>query len=252
MLRKYPLKKELRDLRDFHYMSTSYKRVSELPEETDLRPHLSAVVDQGELGSCTANAIVSGLREYWLLNRAAGFEQLSRLYLYWHERELEGHVKEDSGAYIRDGMKVLQQFGVCPERDYPYRIEHFTDQPTSQAEKDAAAYRIKEYHRVTELDAMKAALAEAMPVVIGLLLYESFESEEVARTGKVPYPRKSKENVLGGHAMLAVGYKDLARGNGYVIVRNSWGERWGDKGYCYIPYQMFRDTSIVMDMWTGK
>lgn len=252
-MRSYPLKKEPRDLRDYHFMSASFKRVTDLPKQVDLREKLSPIVDQGRLGSCTANAIVSGLREYWLLSGSDGYEPLSRLYLYWHERELEGHVREDSGAYIRDGMKVLQQFGVCPELDYPYLIEHFTDQPTSAAETHAAKYRISEYHRVTDLEAMKAALAEGLPVVIGLTLYESFESEEVAKTGKVPYPRKTKERVLGGHAMLAVGYKDSARsGQGYVIVRNSWGETWGDKGYCYIPYRMFKDPGLMLDMWTGR
>jgi C1A family cysteine protease len=253
-MRKYPLKKEPRDLRDYHFMSVRYKRPIELPKEVDLRARLSPVVDQGLLGSCTANAIVSGLREYLLLQAAAaaGFQPLSRLFLYWHERELEGHVGEDSGAFIRDGMKTLQQTGVCPETDYPYRIDHFTDKPTAQAEKDAAAYRIGEYHRVADLDALRAAVAEGQPVVIGLQLFESFESDEVAATGKVPMPRKTQERLLGGHAMLAVGYKDLARGQGHVIVRNSWGEQWGDRGYCYIPYRMFRDPQLVLDMWTGK
>ncbi|WP_052487760.1 C1 family peptidase [Gordoniibacillus kamchatkensis] len=251
-MRKYPLKKEPRDLRDYHFMSATYVRPADLPEQIDLRPHLSPVVDQGPLGSCTANAIVSGLREYLLLQSRDSFTPLSRLFLYWHERELEGHIGEDSGAYIRDGMKVLQQLGVCPERDYPYRVDHFADRPTVQAETDARAYRIAEYHRVLDLDALKAALAEQQPVVIGLLLYESFESPEVASTGKVPLPRKTRERVLGGHAMLAVGYKNQARGQGYVIVRNSWGEGWGDHGYCYIPYRMFRDPSLMLDMWTGK
>jgi C1A family cysteine protease len=250
-MRQYPVKKEKRDLRDFHFMSSSFKSPMELPKEVDLRDKMSPVVDQGQLGSCTANAIASGLREYLLLQSGDPFVQLSRLFLYWHEREMEGHVREDSGAYIRDGMKVLQKIGVCPEADFPYRPEHFADTPTQKAETDAAAYRIGEYHRVLDLDALKAALAEGLPVVIGMKVYESFESEEVARTGKVPVPKKSTERVLGGHAMLAVGYKD--RGNaGYVIVRNSWGAGWGDQGYCYIPYKMFKDPDILLDMWTGR
>jgi C1A family cysteine protease len=251
-MRKYPLKKEPRDLRDYHFTSVKFAKPAELPKQIDLRPQMSPVVDQGQLGSCTANAIVSGLREYLLLQSRDGFQPLSRLFLYWHERELEGHINEDSGAYIRDGMKVLKQIGVCPERDFPYRIEHFADRPTERAETDARGYRITEYHRVLDLDALKAALAENLPVVIGMQIYESFESPEVARTGKVPVPRKTKERVLGGHAMLAVGYKDSARGQGEVIVRNSWGEEWGDQGYCYIPYRMFRDPDLLLDMWTGK
>ncbi len=116
-------------------------------------------------------------------------------------------------------------------------------------------FLIGEYHRVADLYALKAALAEQQPVVIGMQIYESFESEEVARTGRVPVPKKSRERILGGHAMLAVGYKDRTSstpGQGVVIVRNSWGEGWGDEGYCYIPYKMFQDAAFMLDMWTGK
>jgi C1A family cysteine protease len=170
----------------------------------------------------------------------------------WHERELEGRVDEDSGAYIRDGMKVLQKQGVCPEGDFPYVITHFRDQPSPTAESDASRYTISDYHRIPDLDALKAALAEGLPVVIGMAVYESFESPEVAQTGKVPVPKKTRERILGGHALLAVGYQNRGVSSGAVIVRNSWGEQWGDQGYCYIPYIMFRDPDCIMDMWTGN
>jgi C1A family cysteine protease len=254
-MRKYPLKKEKIDLRDYHYMSTVYKSPTDLPKSVDLRNQLSPIVDQGQLGSCTANAIVSGLREYLLLQARNPFIPLSRLFLYWHEREMEGHVDEDSGAFIRDGMKVLQKVGVCPDIDYPYDTSHFRDLPTAKAEEDAKAFTISEYHRIANFYALKAALAEGQPVVIGLQIYESFESEEVSLTGKIPLPKKTKERLLGGHALLAVGYIDqnsTSPDQGYVIVRNSWGEQWGDKGYCYIPYKMMKDTTILLDMWAGK
>lgn len=249
--RKFPLKREKRDLRDFHFMSRSFVSPEELPKKVDLRQKMSPVVDQGSLGSCTANAIVSGLREFLLIKGEESWEALSRLFLYWHERELEGHIQEDSGAYIRDGMKVLNKIGVCPETDYPYQISRFRDKPTAAAERHAGTYTIGEYHRIADLYALKAALAEGLPVVIGIIVYESFESQEVAATGKVPFPKKTKERVLGGHALLAVGYTDRGKG-GNVIVRNSWGTRWGDEGYCYMPYRMFEDPQCVMDMWTGR
>ncbi|KRF39217.1 hypothetical protein ASG93_23390 [Paenibacillus sp. Soil787] len=232
-------------------MSTSFKSPSELPKKVDLRSDMSPIVDQGALGSCTANAIASGLREYLLVSSKEKWTALSRLFLYWHERELEGHVDEDSGAYIRDGMKVLQKIGVCPEEDYPYHITDFRDTPDPKAERDAANYKISDYHRITDLYALKAALAEQSPVVIGMMLYESFQSPEAAQTGKISVPKKKRERVLGGHALLAVGYVDRGQ-SGYVIVRNSWGEDWGDHGYCYIPYKMFQDPDSVMDMWTGR
>lgn len=249
--RVFPLKREKRDLRDYHFMSTAFKSPGELPKKVDLRSDMSPIVDQGALGSCTANAIASGLREYLLVSSQEKWTALSRLFLYWHERKLEGHVDEDSGAYIRDGMKVLQKIGVCPEEDYPYNIADFRDTPDPKAERDAANYKINDYHRITDLYALKAALAEQSPVVIGLMLYESFQTPETAQTGKIPAPKKKRERVLGGHAMLAVGYVDRGQ-SGHVIVRNSWGEDWGDQGYCYIPYKMFQDPDSVMDMWTGR
>jgi C1A family cysteine protease len=249
--RSFPLKKEKRDLRDYHFMSTAFKSPEELPKKVDLRSEMSPIVDQGSLGSCTANAIASGLREYLLMSSQENWAELSRLFLYWHERQLEGHISEDSGAYIRDGMKVLQKIGVCPEVDYPYIISNFRDTPVREAELHAANYRISDYHRIADLYALKAALAESLPVVIGMQLFESFQSPEAAATGKIPIPKKSKERVLGGHAMLAVGYEDRGK-SGHVIVRNSWGTAWGDQGYCYMPYKMFQDPDSLMDMWTGR
>ncbi|MDB5054841.1 MAG: xylellain [Bacilli bacterium] len=253
-MRKYNLKKEKRDLRDYHFKSLIYAAPIELPKLIDLRPLMSPIVDQGNLGSCTANAIASGLREYLLLLDKQALTRLSRLFLYWHERKLEGHTQEDSGAYIRDGLKVLQKIGVSPEIDFPYDTTHFADKPSLKAETDASNFKINEYHRIPDLYSLKAALAEGLPVVIGIQIYESFESPQVAQTGKVPLPKKTKEKLLGGHALLVVGYADQGTksNQGFVIVRNSWGEEWGDRGYCYIPYSMFKDAALVMDMWTGK
>lgn len=224
--------------------------MANLPKEVDLRVKMPPVVDQGELGSCTANAIVSGLRDYLLKNSKADYLSLSRLFLYWHERQLDGTVNEDSGATLRDGMKVLNKIGVCPEKDYPYDVNKFTQQPSQQAELDAGTYKIQQYQRVLALPVLKAVLAEGIPVVIGIKVYESFESPDVARTGMIPVPNKSRERFLGGHAMCAVGYKDNTN---LVVVRNSWGDKWGDKGYCYMPYRLFNYFGgVVMDMWSGQ
>jgi C1A family cysteine protease len=246
--RQYLLKKDPVDLRDKVFRST-FAKVEHLPVEVDLRPQLSPIVDQGQLGSCTANAIASGLREYITLKEQQPLTRLSRLFLYWHERQLEGTIGEDSGAYIRDGMKVLQTIGVSPETDFPYNISKFTEQPSQQAESDAGKFKISEYHRITNVDQLKAALAEGSPVVIGIDVYQSFESDTVAKTGKVPLPKRGEQN-LGGHAVLAVGYKKIGRTK-YIIVRNSWGEDWGDKGYFYLP-ETFFTKGYVSDMWTCK
>jgi C1A family cysteine protease len=247
MKRKYLLKQDIPDLRDYVYRSRSVKMVSDLPKAIDLRSKMSPIVDQGQLGSCTANAIASGLREYLEIVAGKNLVRLSRLFLYYEERKLERTVDEDSGATIRDGMKVLAQIGVCPEADYPYDITKYTQAPSVKAIADAAQYRIIEYHRVADLNSLKVALSEGLPVVFGFKVYESFESKEVSRTGEIPMPKKA-EQLLGGHAVLVVGYLDTGK-SGNLIVRNSWGDDWGDHGYCYMPYRVFN--KLVMDMWTG-
>jgi C1A family cysteine protease len=245
---KYLLKKDSQDLRDYLYHGKSIKTSKDLPKKVDLREKMSPVVDQGKLGSCTANAIASGLREYLEIASGESLILLSRLFLYYKERELEGTVDQDSGATIRDGMKVLNQIGVCPETDDPYNIKKFTSPPSEKAMADAAQYKISEYHRVSNLKSLKVALAEGLPVVVGFQVFESFESDAVAKTGKVPMPKKD-EQYLGGHAVLAVGYVDKGKSS-YVIVRNSWSPDWGDQGYFYMPYPVFN--RLVMDMWTGE
>lgn len=246
-MRTYTLKPDKKDFRDLHYRA-KVDSPDQLPKSTDLRGKCSPIVDQGPLGSCTANAMASGLREYLLLASGQQWTKLSRLYLYWHERQLEGAINEDSGAYIRDGMKVLQKLGVAPEADYPYDVRQFTQTPTAQAEAAASAFRISSYRRVNDVHDLKAALAERLPVIIGMEVYPGFET--VGANGRVPMP-KVREKSLGGHAVLAVGYRDYSKpGTGVVIVRNSWGTEWGDKGYCYIPYAYF--AKYVTDMWTGQ
>jgi C1A family cysteine protease len=245
--RVYKLKSDKHDLRDYIYRAKMMVHPKHLPASADLRALCSPVVDQGSLGSCTANAIASGLREYLMLQAKQSLVRLSRLFLYYEERLLEGTVNEDSGAEIRDGMKVLKTLGVCPESEYPYDISKFTEPPTKQELLDAQAYKISEYHRVQNLTMLKTALAENQPVVIGIMVYESFESDTAAKTGNVPVPNIKTEKLLGGHAVLAVGFDDSKQ---VVIVRNSWGNDWGDKGYCYLPYEYWNN-DLVSDMWTG-
>lgn len=246
-MRKYYCKKDTLDERDHLFARPPLKE--KLPNEIDLRSGCSPVVDQGDLGSCTANAIGSGLREYLEIKSNENFIALSRLYLYYHERLIEGTVNEDSGAEIRDGMKVLSQLGICSEKLDPYVISQFTVSPSQEAEAEAGKYKIRSYQRIGSINDVKRCLAEGYPVVLGMSVYESFESDRVAQNGIVPVP-KWYEKVLGGHAMLIVGYKKIGLKE-YFIVRNSWGDNWGDKGYCYIPTS-FITKGIIFDLWTGR
>jgi len=253
MKRKYGYIPSPQHLTYEQFSATKYKLEADLPDRIDLRPWCSPVLDQGEQGSCTAQAIV-GLREFLEIQSGQPLTSLSRAFLYYEERLKEGTTDEDSGAMPVDGMAVLKTIGVCPEAEMPYSDQDYSTAPTDKTIQDAGPYRISSYKAVNSTALFKAALAEGHPVVIGIQIYDSFESDAAAKTGTIPIPNKDAEQHLGGHCMLAVGY-DLGMTAGahigYVIVKNSWGRDWGDKGYCYIPLAYFMQPGLVSDYWIG-
>lgn len=235
---------DLPDARDLVYKA-SPRYTKNLPKSVDLRSLCSKVEQQGSLGSCTANAIVSCLE--YLENRDTGtYADLSRLFLYYQERVIEGTVNEDAGAMIRDGIKSLVKTGVPHESTWPYFPEKFSVKPGKAAYREAMRHRISVYQRLNTLEDMRACLASSYPFVFGMTLYSSFESEDVAKTGMVPMPKLTEERVIGGHAMCAVGYDDITS---RFLVRNSWGEGWGVGGYCFIPYAILADRNMSDDFW---
>jgi len=232
------------DQRD--YLLSAVLRVpAKLPPKVDLRPLCSKIEDQGQLGSCTANALAGAL-EFLERKDKVSFEDFSRLFIYYDERAVEHTIQSDSGAMIRDGIKTLAKQGVCSEKKWPYIISKFRVKPTPACYKDAAKHKITSYRRITTLDEMRACLAEGFPFVFGFTVYESFESQAVAKTGVVNMPKKD-EQAMGGHAVVAVGYDDAKK---IFIVRNSWGEDWGMKGYFTMPYKYVADRNLSDDFWT--
>ena len=244
---------DIPDRRDFAYAAPiAVLRV--LPPKKDLAGQCPPVYDQGQLGSCTANAI----------GAAHQFEQMrqdtkeafapSRLFIYYNERLMEGRVNEDAGATIRDGIKSVVKQGVCPETlpagrpgQWPYVAGRFATKPPKQCYAEAMRHQVVSYRRLTQnLNQMKGCLASGYPFVFGFSVYESFESGAVAKTGKVPMPG-SGETMIGGHAVMAVGYNDA---NQCFVVRNSWGAKWGRKGYCLMPYAYLADPDLAADFWT--
>jgi C1A family cysteine protease len=204
------------------------------------------VYDQGELGSCTANSI-AGAIEFDRLKQGLKDFVPSRLFIYYNERAIEGTVSTDSGAMIRDGIKSVGSQGVCPETEWPYDITQFAQQPSDQCYQDALACKAIQYQKVVrDLNQMKGCLASGYPFVFGFTVYESFESQEVAQTGVAPMPQPN-EQILGGHAVMAVGYDD---GQQRFIVRNSWGSTWGLQGHFTLPYTYLTQKNLSSDFWT--
>jgi len=232
------------DQRDRLYAAIA-KPPKALPKSVDLRSVCSAVENQGQLGSCTANALVGNLE---FLEKKAGkaAADLSRLFVYYNERAMEGTVNDDAGAMIRDGVKSLVKQGVCAEKSWPYSIGKFAVKPTAACFKEALAHQVTSYHRILTLQEMKQCLAEGYPFVFGFSVYESFESPGVARTGKLDLP-KAGEKQLGGHAIMAVGYDDATQ---RFLIRNSWGSDWGLKGYFTMPYDYAASGNLADDFWT--
>lgn len=241
MIRIYNLKRQKDDGRDKSLSDIlDVHEAVKLPVSIDLRPKNPPIFDQGNLGSCSANA---GIRARMMLTNES--QLLSRLYQYYQERVIENCVGTDSGAQMRDIGKALFNCGVCLESDFPYDITKFTKKPTPLNDTNALKYKIGSYNSVSDVNGIKQVLAlKQQPVMIGMDVYPSFESADVAKTGIVPLPKKS-EKILGGHAVTIVGYDDTRK---WFVVANSWGTNWGDKGYFYLPYTYFTK-GFAYDFW---
>jgi C1A family cysteine protease len=237
---------DLPDSRDFPY-SAPIAALGPLPASVDMRAVCPAVYDQGQLGSCTANAIGGALQFDQMKQGLADVFVPSRLFIYYNERVIEGTVDEDAGAMLRDGIKSVAKQGAPHERLWPYAITKFRTKPPAAAFKDAAQHPAVLYQRVArDIDQMKGCLASGYPFVFGFSVYASFESAAVASGGHAPMP-KPAETLLGGHAVDAVGYDDEQQ---WFLARNSWGTAWGLDGYFTLPYAYLLDEDLSDDFWT--
>jgi C1A family cysteine protease len=198
---------DLPDGRDLLY-AAPIAALPELPAKVDLRDKCPPVYDQGQLGSCTANAIGAALQFDQKKQGEKDFVP-SRLFIYYNERAIEGTVDSDSGAQIRDGVKSVVKQGACKEDPtWPYDIDHYAKKPSKAAYDEGEEHQALRYLRITQaLSQFKGCLASGYPFIFGFTVYESFESQEIAKSGHVPMPR-AKEALLGGHAVLGVGYDE--------------------------------------------
>lgn len=222
----------------------------DLPAEVDLTPQCPAVYDQGQIGSCTGNS-AAGFAEFLMMKLKLGEFVPSRLAIYWWNRLQDGTTQSDDGSTLAHAMNSLVKFGVPHESLWPYSDQgnQFAVKPSKPVWSDGYWHSIDKGLQIGDgnLAAMKSCLAQGYPFIFGFVVYESFESDAVANTGIMPMP-KPGEQVVGGHAVCAVGYNDATQ---MVKVRNSWGAGWGMSGYFEMPYAFISDPNQASDFWTA-
>jgi len=244
--RTYKLKKSPPDARD--KLHTPLAKLNNVPATVDLRHVMPPVLDQGQIGSCTANAASTALCYLLKKERRIVFFP-SRLYIYWNTRvNIEGVAgSEDSGCCIRNVCKAVQKYHACQEGLWPYVVSRFAVAPSLLAYKNANLYRDVVYSSVAQdLATMQKTLTSGHPIVVGIQVYESFETDSVAATGVVPMPDMANETCYGGHCVLIVGY-DTAKAR--FIAMNSYGTGWGAAGYFYIPFEYMLHPGLASDFW---
>ncbi|CAB4130179.1 Peptidase_C1 domain containing protein [uncultured Caudovirales phage] len=213
-----------------------------LREVVDLRPWASTIEDQRHLGSCTGNAIVGAYEMLLKRDAPTQYTELSRLFVYYNARLFDNAVDVDVGAFLYDGVRALQRWGICSEDLCPYIIQNFAVQPSLPSYVDAATRKIKNYYRLQTLNQILDALNHNYPIPFGANVYPAFENI-TSTNPMLPTPLYSEEP-LGAHAMCMVGYNIPRR---LILVRNSFGRDWGEEGHCWMPFEYVLNESL--DCW---
>jgi C1A family cysteine protease len=238
-------------------------RAKTLPATADLREWCSPVEDQGRLGSCTAQA-GAGIIEYYERKSFRRHIDASRLFLYKVTRNLM-KMKGDTGAYLRSTIGAMVLFGVPPEEYWPYSDspDNFDKEPPAFCYSFAQNYKTLKYYRhdppsaspESILDRIKTYLGAGHPAMFGFTVYSSIE--QASDTGRIPFP-SPLDKIEGGHAVVAVGYDDKMKiknryggeeAEGALLIRNSWGQGWGEDGYGWLPYDYLRK-GLAEDFWS--
>lgn len=249
-VQRYGWRPSLPDSRDFRLAAPV--DTATLPPAITLRDQMPAVWNQGDLGTCTAFSTLAAF-QYEVTRQGRQAYYPSFLAQYWWARYLDGgpeNTRADVGATLRSAVKAAAKYGVAHDSNWPYKTAKYARQPNKRTTQDAERHQVLQYLAVPQsADRMRACLNDGFPIIVGFSVYESFESEEVARTGRAQMPRPG-ETLLGGHAVLVVGYDFTADADPRWLIRNSWGTGWGDQGYFTMPAQYLTNPSLAGDFWT--
>ncbi|MEI6870694.1 MAG: C1 family peptidase [Verrucomicrobiota bacterium] len=211
---------------------------------SDLRSKMPPVYDQGQKGSCSANAGAADFEALW--KQAHGsFLKVSRQGLYTCELIHDGNWPSDEGSYTTSIIWVLKNQGVGTEKCFPYSKPVSAPLPKCYL-PDAAKHKLIDAYDVDNTDgtSIRAALTAGLPVVFGGYVYADIQRLQP------PYILPSpKGRPIGGHEMTVVGHDDAKQ---IYTVRNSWGASWGDHGHLYIKYEDMHNPRIYEDFAAMK
>jgi C1A family cysteine protease len=237
-MKQFNLKPSAPDYRDYKYIY----RQQPISAEVDLRQWDSLVEDQGDSSSCAGNAFTNCYELQVKQQYPDKFTELSRMYIYYNIRDIEGTVDCDCGVLsLRNGMQAMKQWGMCSEKLWPYDVNKYSIKPTPECYQDGSTRTISYYISLGNLDEILEVLNNGNPVIIGMEVYDSFMS--VSNTNPT-IPMPGIEYSLGGHAVAVVGYS-LA--NQELLIKNSFGTEWGMEGYAWMPFAYVTD--YVFERW---
>lgn len=235
-------KPDVEDERDYKLKLTAPRK---MPTNFSLKNSLPPVLDQGNLGSCVSNAVVNTLKYLYMRNKRLT-KNWSRLFNYYNTRVLENSVNEDDGCQIRNAIKVCNKSGTPFEPTWPYNISKFANKPTITSYNEARNHIITSYRRVSQTrNDIQTCLLASNPILIGFYCGTNIFSNYTTKTGNVTYPTNN-EQIIGGHCVLLVGYDDNKQVYEFM---NSWGTRWGNKGYGTLPYSYVENSNLAADFW---
>lgn len=216
-----------------------------LPESANLQKYAPAVGDQGKQGSCVAWSSAYAARsilESARTGQPGDNVKFSPSFLY-NQIGLDGC----DGSYIEKAMEFMTKQGSIPYTEFPYTDKDCSNQPDQQLLQQASQYKMRGFNRLTvgnttdkiDLTAIKQNLSQGAPVAIGMMVGQSFMQNMMGKDLWQPSEDDKSMQGFGGHALCVVGYDDAKYGGSFLLM-NSWGAQWGNNGFAWVQYPVFK------------